>query len=262
MSQAPALPEIEGATDSTATDKAQEEKTKTLTQAAEMDLPTPQAVETTEASRDVSEKESTEVKIKQEEEVQKTATLSAKKMAQLEQARAARKQKAEIRRLEGKQAAQGSPAPDLLQEIVKHLDDRFAPVLKRLDDFQLKFAQEEVVKSKAKETIKLPSQSETYMDVPVNRKRASRYDENSDSDDSLSMNRERHRKSEKRRRQSQYLDKEPNSNWLSKELEHYQARNQKAMETFRYQNEPMEKRASQAPEQQGTSQANIGYTMW
>lgn len=155
------------------TSELNREKKQTLAAVAEvmdMSVPLPVDENVINYSDQINEKTATS-KI-EEAKTAITQTISDKKSATLVKARAAKAEKAKIARLAGKDMAQGSKTPDVLTQLAKMLDERFASVNKRFDDYQTTIAHESPLQANGVPNIhgkryrqESLAQSDTFLDL-------------------------------------------------------------------------------------------------
>lgn len=130
------LPRIEGQKEVTTEPEERQKVQEVLEQASQMDL-----AYSIPANDEMPYKRDTD-KGKSQEEIVESAKQNVKKYIpqhwehSLPKARAALAAKREKARLQGKEASQGTPAPDLITHITKALDERMAPILTRLEDLK------------------------------------------------------------------------------------------------------------------------------
>ena len=105
-----------------------------LEQASQMDMEVLRAAEVVAESRDVATAPQSEV-VAQAEDIAKKYP-SDRQRATLAKARAAKAEKRKARELHGHQAAQGTPAPDLINQVSALLNSKFDNVNKQLDDLK------------------------------------------------------------------------------------------------------------------------------
>lgn len=105
-----------------------------LEQVSQMDMELPRAAEVVPESRDVAQP-SQDVKIAQAEDIVKKYPTDRQR-ATLAKARAAKAEKRKLREMEGRQAAQGTPVPDLINQVTDLLQSKFDAVNKQLEDMK------------------------------------------------------------------------------------------------------------------------------
>ncbi len=145
------------------------EKDEEMEQVYQMDMELPRAAEVVAASRDVNTQPQEQVVAEAEKIVKQYPT--DKQRATLEKARAAKAEKRKVRMLEGRQGAQGTPAPDLLNQVTELLNSKFDSVNKVLDDIKQYLPYESPVQTNhqvipvTSEDVSLPTNPSTYQQV-------------------------------------------------------------------------------------------------
>lgn len=124
---------IEGAkTTSNETDERVDRQV-VLEQASQMDNIIPRPTDEAPFSRDLDSKKTHANALEESVEITKKP-ISNRKEAQLVQARQALKNKRDAQKREGKKGAQGTPAPDLITDITKYMDQKFDHIYKMMQD--------------------------------------------------------------------------------------------------------------------------------
>ncbi len=127
-------PSIQGSNHTTEEEvSAQQVKDEVVEQASQMDIEVELPTEVVTPSRDVADKP-LETRV-EETKTANTKTISAAKAASLEKARAARKMKREREKATGLDAAEGGPAPDLLNSIETLINNKFSDFQTSLKSF-------------------------------------------------------------------------------------------------------------------------------
>jgi hypothetical protein len=230
------------------------EKKQTLNATAEiMDMSIPLPIEENVIDYSDQVKETpVETKI-EEAKVANTQTISDKKAATLAKARAAKSEKAKINRLTGKSMAQGSKAPDLVTELAKLLDKRFADVNKRFDDL----------------TVYLPHQA-PLQDIGVPNINNKRYREQSKFNpaNQIELDQADEYGNIPINNNGSYVDNRAykmsrtNMNSTSKAAENFEARNRNQARVFQYENDQTEARAMKDVTMGGKPATKTQYIMF
>lgn len=143
--QATRDPSIEGVKDSISEIEDKIEMQKVLEQASQMDLPLVNSNETVNYSVDIQQKDQQSVVLQGSEANQKK--LSEKRIATLQKAREALKEKRRRMKADGANGKQGMPANDILVNIMQKLDSKFESFEKQLHSFQKYVAHEDPLQS-------------------------------------------------------------------------------------------------------------------
>lgn len=130
-------PQIQGATDKKEEDVDKKmDKEQVVAQVHEMDLITPVPVDENQFSRDLAETKEEHTEKLEESHERVKRRITEKQQASLAKARAAKQEKARLAKLNGYDAAKGTPVPDLLAELKQEYEAKFAELNKKLLELQ------------------------------------------------------------------------------------------------------------------------------
>lgn len=127
--------EIEGKNDPVRTTESRTEDQTLLEQSTQMDLEVKRPVDETAYNRDI-EREAQEEVVSQAKERVKNGYNNDRWRASLPKARKALADKRARLKAEGRNGKQGTPAPDLITDIAKMMDERFAHFNTQLEDLK------------------------------------------------------------------------------------------------------------------------------
>lgn len=135
------VPNIEGAKGAATEVEERVERQEVLEENNTLDLPTKRPVDEVIPSRDVTQPKPTE-KLMEEAKQGLKRNVSDKQRAALARAREIKAEKRRRLEAEGRNAAQGTPVPDVLTHVSSVLEKQFANVFARVDDLEKRLAHE------------------------------------------------------------------------------------------------------------------------
>lgn len=138
-------PTIEGVKDSSSEIEEKIEMQKVMEQVSQMDLPLINSNETVNYSPDIEQKDQQSVVLQGSEANKKK--LSEKRIATLQKAREALKEKRRRMKADGENGKQGMPANDVLVNIMQKIDSKFEAFEKQLHSYQKYVAHEDPLQS-------------------------------------------------------------------------------------------------------------------